>query len=128
MNTDNDDMTLDGALSFILHQDNMMWSRIQTMEAVQLAGLAAAYAVRCQPALSIAIVSLAAVLTLLVFCLLRRDAMIQTELLAKFPKLGWSAPRKWDAPLKGREVTWIFLAILLTADIFIGVAAGLGWL
>jgi hypothetical protein len=128
MNTDDNSMTSEGALSFILHQDNLMWSRIQTIEAVQLAGLAASYTVRSQPLLAITTASLTALLTLLVFCLLRRDAMIQTELLVKFPQFEWSAPRKWDAPLKGREVTWLVLVILLTADILIGIDAELGWL
>jgi hypothetical protein len=128
VNTVNTEMTRDNAVSFILHQDKLMWSRIQTMQAIQLAGLASAYAIRSQPIFSIAIVTLTGVLTLLVFCLLRRDAMIQYKFVRTFPELDWSAPRRWHAPLKGREVAWVLLLLLLACDIFLGVAVWFRWL
>jgi hypothetical protein len=128
MNTKDPEMTPNEALSFILHQDNLMWSRLQTMQAVQLAGLAAAYALRCQASLSVAIVSLTALLTLLAFCLLRRDFVIQERILDRFPQFEWSASRRVHAPLKGREGAWAILALLLAADVYLGIAAGLKWL
>jgi|GEM_PF-1623186 len=115
------------ALSFILHQDNLMWSRIQIMHAVQFAGLAAAYAVDDKAAVSIAILIVTATLTLLAFCLLRRDRIIQGELLDLHPQFGWSSPRKWHTPLKGSEVAWAYVVLLLAADACLGFAVTGKW-
>lgn len=120
MEHEHDKITADGALSFLLHQDNLMWSRLQTMQAVQLAGLAGAYTVRSTVPAAIAILVVSALLTLLMFGLRRRDELILAEFQRSTLSMTWRAPRKWYAPLTGRETTWALLAILLTVDVFAG--------
>ena len=128
MNSGQNGLSPDATLSCILHQDGLMWSRIQTMQVVQLAGLAAAYAVHTKPWLSFLIVSITALITLLVFGLLRRDWLILIKFSHGFPELDWSVPRKWYAPLTGRETTWALLTILIAADALMGFAIANDWL
>ena len=116
---DNVELSQDQALSFVLHQDNLMWSRIQTMQAVQLAGLGGCYALRDTVWLAISILFLGAMLTVLVFCILKRDQLIRDKLLPA-SKLDWRVPLTWYAPITGTQVTWMILIVLLLADMVLG--------
>lgn len=98
-----------------------MWSRIQTMQGVQLAGLAATYALRSVPIASLAVLGTTILLTCLVFGLLKRDALVQTQFLHVAPGLNWAVPRRWYAPLTGRETTWVLLVLLMLLDLGMGV-------
>lgn len=53
--------------SFYLHQDNLMWNRLQTMGVVQISALGSAYGVRSTSLLSLCILVLGFILTVLVF-------------------------------------------------------------
>ncbi|KPK95563.1 hypothetical protein AMJ80_04855 [bacterium SM23_31] len=112
-------------LSFVLHQDNLMWNRLQTMGVVQIGALGAAYGLRPICWLSISVLVLAFVLTILFFFLIKRDELMRTKIENQLSQFSYHVPRVWYAPIKGREETWIITIGLLATDIIIGVAVGL---
>ena len=111
----------ENAMSFILHQDNLMWSRIQTMAVIQVAAVGAAYALRPTPSLSIGVLILALVLTFLVFGLLRRDELQRSKVHETLEALNWSVPRSWYSPLRGGETTWVIFFLLVGVDVLLGI-------
>jgi hypothetical protein len=128
MGSEEQGLSQDRAFALFIHQNGLMWSRTQTMQAVQLAGLAGAYGVRTKPLLALAILLLTVLLTLLVFGLLRRDMLLRHHFESYVPGLRWDIPRRWYAPLKGSETTWAFLLILLALDGVMGAAVLNCWL
>jgi len=128
MNHDDSRLSPDNMMSFILHQDNLMWSRIQTIAFVQLAALSAAYSVRSQRWLATSLIGLGLFLTFLLFGLLRRDEMQRSKIHDQFPALKWTVGRKWYSPLTGRETTWVFLVTLLITDLLMGLSVYKAWL
>ena len=90
------DLRQSDALAFILHQDKLMWGRVQTIALVQLAGLGAAYAVRDVRWLSVSALVLCAVLTFLIHGLLRVDEAQRRKIHAKYVRgLNWRTPRRF---------------------------------
>lgn len=114
-------------LSFIMHQDNLMWSRLQTIAVIQIGALSAAYGLRKTEWLSLAILGFGLVLTPLTFFLLKRDELCRMKIEEQLPQLDWGVDRTWFAPLKGREATWIITGALIVADFFMCVIIVLGW-
>jgi hypothetical protein len=108
-------------LSFFLHQDNLMWNRLQTIGVIQIAILSSAYGLRSVKWLSLSILLLGIVLTLIVFFLLKRDELIREKIDKKLGEMDYYVPRKWFAFIKGREATWIITILLLVADIMLAV-------
>jgi len=106
-------------VSFFLHQDNLMWNRLQTMGVVQIAALGSAYGLRSTRWLSVSILVLAIVLTLLIFFLLKRDELMRMKIEDQIEQFDYSVSREWYAPIKGREATWIITIGLLAADIIL---------
>ena len=110
-------MSVGDQVSLYLHQDNLMWNRLQTIGVIQIAGLGAAYSLGSQKTLCFLVVAFVVALTLLVFFLLKRDELIRDKIEKQIPGLDYGVGRKWFAPLKGREVSWAILALLLAGDI-----------
>ena len=108
--------------SFFLHQDNLMWNRLQTLGVVQIGALSSAYGLRTTRWLSLCTLVLGFFLTLLIFFLLKRDELIRMKIEKQHDQLEYSVPRVWYAPIKGREATWIIVGGLLAADVILGVA------
>lgn len=103
--------------SYFLHQDNLYWNRLQTLGVIQIAVLSGAYALKNDKIFAGLILILGVVLSLLTFFLLKRDELIRNELEKDLGGFKYEAKRRWFAPLKGREITWLLIVILLFADI-----------
>lgn len=106
--------------SFFLHQDNMQWSRLQTLGTVQVAALGGAYLVREDRLVAIAAILIGFVLSVLVFLLFKRDEQYRLKVEEKLEALNITVPRKWYAPLTGREIAWLVFGILFLADLCLG--------
>jgi hypothetical protein len=104
------------AFTFVLHQDNLLWSRLQTMQAIQVASLAAGYSLAAQKTLALGVVLLGSFLTVLLFGLLKRDELIRDQVMKDYLILDWSAKPRWFAPLRGGTTAWVLLGVLLFAD------------
>ena len=111
-------------LLFFLHQDNLMWSRLQTMGVVQIGAISSAYALRSTRWLSLSILFLGTVLTLLIFFLMKRDELMRMRIEEQLEALDYRVYRKWYAPIKGREATWVFIIVLLSVDVILGILVG----
>ena len=116
MNNQSNKLSPSDVLSYCIHQDSLMWSRLQTIGVVQVGALSAAYALQCEKWLSLSIILLGIMLTLLVFFLLKRDELVRTANEKLLCGLNFTRPRRWYAPLKGREVAWIIVGVLLLSD------------
>lgn len=111
------------AMSYFIHEDALMWSRLQVLAVVQLATLSAAYynlESGKSTALPIIILVIGAVMTSLVFCLVKRseayrDAIKEEWLESKFR--GFDVPLKGAAGLRGGEVAWIIFILALIIDV-----------
>lgn len=108
--------------SYFLHQDNLMWNRLQTIGVIQIGALGSAYGLASTQWLSLSILVLATILTLVIFFLLKRDELIRIKIEIHLGQFGDSVSRVWYAPLKGREAIWIITICLLAADIILGLA------
>jgi hypothetical protein len=123
------------AVAFYNHQDQLLWSRVQTWFAIQAAGIGVAYTVGHENlVVSLGALGLGLLFTVLIFFLTQRDQQIRdvnrklVEELAE--KLGsaektesrfrvWCDP-KWPARLRGRHILWIAFATVLVADVIVG--------
>ncbi len=111
-------------LLFFLHQDNLMWSRLQTMGVIQIGAISSAYALRSTRWLSLSILFFGIVLTLLLFFLMKRDELMRTRIEEQLGALDYRVFRKWYAPIKGSEAAWIIIISLLAVDVILGVLVG----
>ena len=115
-------------MAFFLHQDNLMWNRLQTMGVIQIGTLSAAYGLKSNQVFSICILALGVLLTLCVFFLLKRDEVVRMRLEEQLDGLDYAVDRKWYAPLKGREIAWILLVAIILSDFMLGVAVIIKWI
>jgi hypothetical protein len=115
-------------VSYAIHQDNLMWSRLQTLGIVQVAALSGAYALRADTGLALSVLALGVVFTMLLLFLLKRDQLMRDKLEEQVPDLDYGVHRCWCAPLKGREVASLLFAGLFIVDIVLGVAIYYDWL
>jgi len=106
-------------MSFFLHQDNLFWSRLQTLGIIQISVLGSSFGLKSCKIISLLILILGIILSLLLFFLLKRDELIKDELSNEL-NLDYGVNRRWYAPLKGREITWFLITILLAADFAFG--------
>ena len=123
MNNSSSKLPDNDTMSFILHQDNLMWNRLQTIGVIQIGALSAAYGVRNVTWLSLCILALGIILTILIFFLLKRDELQRMKIEKEFKKLDYHrVDRKWYAPLTGKEIAWILILTLLISDLVLGIA------
>ena len=115
-------------MAFFLHQDNLMWNRLQTMGVIQIGTLSAAYGLKSNRVFSACILALGVILTLCVFFLLKRDEVVRMRLEEQLDSLDYNVDRKWYAPLKGREIAWILLAAIILSDFMLIVAIIFQWI
>ena len=109
-------------MAFFLHQDNIMWNQLQTIGVIQIASLGAAYSLKETFIFSILIIILGAILTILMFFFIKRSEISRINLENQINELNFSPKRKWSAPLKGREIAWIILSLLLSLDVIFIIA------
>ena len=117
----------EAAMSYFIHQDALMWSRLQVLAVVQLATLSATYYVlesSKSTVLPVILLVIGAVMTILVFLLIKRSEAyrdrIKKQWLAK-QFAGFDVPLKWPAVLRGGEVASVILILALIIDIVFGV-------
>jgi len=108
--------------SFFIHQDDLMWNRLQTIGVIQIGALGSAFGLASTRWFSLSILVLGILLTLVTFFLLKRDELMRMKIEGQLKQFDYSVPRVWYAPLKGREATWIITISLLAADTMLGVA------
>lgn len=106
-------------MSYYLHQDHLMWSRIQTVIAVQAGSLGGAYTIRQDsPYIAVLLMVLGVILTVLLYFLLKRDEQIR-DVIEKF--MGSPFPLipepSWPALLRGRSIIRIVFTLLLFVDV-----------
>lgn len=113
----NEDLYWNYNFSLFLHQDNLLWNRLQTIGVIQIGTLSAAYTLRSSSrCLSLCVLSFGILLTLLIFFLLKRDELIRRDIESRFGNIFYNVPKKWYA-LPGSKATWVLIIILLIADI-----------
>ena len=99
-----------------------MWNQLQTIGVIQIASLGAAYSLKETFIFSILIIILGAILTILMFFFIKRSEISRINLENQINELNFSPKRKWSAPLKGREIAWIILSLLLSLDVIFIIA------
>ncbi len=101
--------------AFSIHQDNLVWSRSQTLIAIQGGTLAGAYGLRATPELSLPLLGLGLALTVLLWIVVERD---QNHRDAAFRQSGLE-----ETPGTGKGVgRWLIriaLGLLLASDIYV---------
>lgn len=126
------EITSSSIVSLIIHQDSLLWSRLQTMGVIQIGTISAAFGAKLNVPFSICILVFGLILTLCIFFLLQRDRLDRKkleELLGKqTEELIYSTNRRWYVPFQGDEMAWTILILLFIADIALGVAIIRGWL
>ena len=106
-------------VSYYLYQDGLMWRRLQLLGIVQVATMTAAYALRPQQVLAIGILVFGAILSLLLYFLLKRDQEYRDCIEKKISVILLVVPRKPQAPLKGREIVWILFGVLAVVNVIL---------
>ncbi|MBI1811645.1 MAG: hypothetical protein HY035_11565 [Nitrospirae bacterium] len=109
-------------IAFYLHQDRLMWSRVQTIVAVQGAVLGATYSLRKYDYFVwCGILALGVMLTVLIFFVMKRDQQVRDEIAEQignsFPLI---PPPKWPA-LRGRFAIFLIVVILVGTDIALAI-------
>jgi len=98
---------------FALHQDNLYWSRMQLLIAVQGAVLAGTHHLRQEIAIAIALTMLGTILSLLILMTMRRDDEMGSKAFDESAVPKTEVGRIW---LKGRYFAYLAFALLLIAD------------
>ena len=98
------------------------------MGVIQIGVLSAAYGLKSNQNFSICIIALGVLLTLCVFFLLKRDEIVRERLEDQLEGLDYGVGRRWYAPLKGREIAWIILVVIILSDLMLGVAVIFKWI
>ena len=123
-----DEFKQSSLMSFFLHQDNLMWSRLQTIGVIQISVLSSSYALKSNCLISFFILLFGIILSVCVFFLFKRDEVIRMKIEKQINILEYHVDRLWYAPLKGREIIWIILISLITADVILGCGIYFSWI
>jgi len=100
-----------------IHQSNLLWSRLQTVSAIQVGAFTGWYFLKeNDPCLAFLLVGLAFFLTLLVVGIVNRDV---AYLDAFGESIRRQVPKSW---ISGRGCAYGVLLLLLTSDIILGTA------
>lgn len=114
-------------LAFVIHEDRLKWSRLQALAAVQAGVLAASYAVRHDLWFATSIVVAGIILSVLLFFLMQRDQLIRDANIRLVSGIVTDPPRRWFAPLRGREILRIAFVVLVFVDFSFIVALYCAW-
>lgn len=131
-------------LRHYLHQDAMMWSRVQLLIAIQAGVLAGSVGLRGNSRLAAAVLLLGASFTLLIFWLVLKDELdrdVNLPLLDALARrltdveafkglnLDHDTPirlaakrRPWYVPLRGRAILRVSIIVLLVSDVGLALA------
>ena len=103
---------------FSLHQDTLLWSRVQTLIAIQSGTLAGTYFLQSSNRpMAIVLMCLGIALTLLLFFIMLHDQIARDQASddSGVPWTKWA--RRWYAPLSGGESMCLVYLLLVAADI-----------
>jgi hypothetical protein len=115
-------------LSYFLHQNNLMWNRLQTVGVIQIGILGAGYKLRTIPPLAYITLCFGAILTFLVLLLFNRDNFYRERFRKELcPPLCWKA-KKHKYALNGKWIARIMFGILIIADVALIMAISRGWI
>jgi hypothetical protein len=110
-------MTPDEAVKFWLEESKLMWSRVQTVSALEAATVGGWYATKSDPNLGLAIMGVGTFLMLLICLLMKRDAQFMHACQAiagdKMPPVA-----KPLFGLRGRHIAVIIPIVLVLANAF----------
>lgn len=126
-------------LRHYLHQDAMLWSRVQLLIAIQAGVLGGSTALRSNSDLAASLLILGAFFTTLLLLLARKDELdrdvnvplldaLGQRILAQMPLEGvvldpkapirlTAGKRPWHVPFRGRTILWLTIALLLVLDL-----------
>jgi hypothetical protein len=108
-------------LSYFLHQDNLMWNRLQTIGVIQIAVWSSAYAVRSNVWFSICILGFGLALTLIICLLMQRDDDYRRDIEKRLGTLNIDPPKRWCSFLRGESAAFIIYGMILAAYIALGI-------
>lgn len=98
--------------TFSIHQDNLVWSRTQTLIAIQGGVLAGAYAVQCSLLLAVPLLLLGIALTVILWIIVERDQDHRDRAF----HLSGLRPTRPPAWITGRHLIRVALSLMLFAD------------
>lgn len=119
------------SLTAWLHQDRLMWSRLQTLMTVQAVALGSAFAIRETPFASGGAILTGVVLSLCMWWLRNRDRQDRDIQMKKIEETydmsDWTLGRKGIFGLTGDKMFWVILWLFFIADGLVGVGVFRGW-
>ncbi|MCL1073327.1 hypothetical protein [Shewanella dokdonensis] len=118
-----DDSTLSIMMSHFIHLDQVMWSRVQWLIAIQTAAIGGAYALGTDnhDISSAVVLCVCAFVTVILLFMMRRDEVIRDAnlplLKTLHPEFIFSPKLSKGAPLKGRQLNAILFFSFLVMDL-----------
>jgi len=115
---DNDVFVRQAKHDFSMHQDNLFWSRIETLIAVQGGILAGSYALGQENILlALPLVIAGAFITILLFSIAERDQLMRDQAFRESKVPPTEIVAQWHTPFRGRSLVRAVFIMLLIADL-----------
>jgi len=112
-------MTKSDYLNLWIHQNNLAWSRLQTVGVIELATLGGAYSFIEYDSLYNAIIIIGIFFVLLIFNLSIRDIKYREKVSEKIKDdFSLDIQSSWYAPLKGTTIMVLFYLTIILINIF----------
>ena len=102
-----------------MHQNQLIWNRLQTVGVIELATLSGAYTFIKHDSVYSAIIIIGTFLVLLVFNLSIRDTQYREQINRKIKDdFSLNLKRSWYAPLKGTCIMVLFYLTIIAINVF----------
>ena len=112
-------MTKSDYLNLWIHQNQLVWNRLQTVGVIELATLSGGYSLIKYDSLYNAIMIIGTFFVLLVFNLSIRDIKYREKINEKIKDdFSLDIKSSWYAPLKGTSIMVLFYFIIIAINIF----------
>jgi len=112
-------MTKSDYLNLWIHQNQLVWNRLQTVGVIELATLSGGYSLIKYDSLYNAIMIIGTFFVLLVFNLSIRDIKYREKINEKIKDdFSLDIKSSWYAPLKGTSIMVLFYFIIIVINIF----------